>query len=68
MDNPDHTDEELQQLLEHVQELEGALARAAKLVSELPRSRAASLIATKVDEAKLWLTRVELVVDAHRDD
>lgn len=64
MNTQTHTDttDELARLLEHHREIDELLGRAAKLASELPRSRAAALVATKVDEAKLWLTRVEIAV------
>lgn len=39
-------------------EIGEAIAQAKVRVAQLPRSRAGSLVATKLDEAELWLTRV----------
>ena len=36
-----------------------ALAEASAAVEQLPGSRAASLVATKLDEARLWLREVD---------
>lgn len=57
MDEQDHRHK---QLLEHVAELEQTLDRAKHLAADLPRGREAALVATKIDEARLWLGRVPL--------